>query len=238
MVSPGNRLVDVGTDHGYVPICLCRRKIIPSAIAMDINEGPLIRAKSHIEEAGLTGYIQTRLSDGLTALKTGEGDTVLIAGMGGILMEKLLYEGREVLSSVQELILQPQSDIGGIRQWLERNDWQIICEDIVYEDGKYYPMMKAVRGRGQPYTLPEYHYGRADLQQSLPVFEKYVRRQIQVNEEILKRLPKERKERILAREYFVQKNIQILKEALEACILEQKERNFLLEEGTGQERGV
>ena len=223
MVSPGNRLVDVGTDHGYVPISLCEGKQIPSAIAMDINEGPLLRAKSHIEEAGLTGYIQTRLSDGLAALKAGEGDTVLIAGMGGILMEKILHEGRETLSSVRELILQPQSDIEGVRLWLDRNEWQIVCEDIVMEEGKYYPMMKAVQGRGRSYTLPEFRYGRADLQQSLPVQEEYLRKQLQAHEKILERLPKEGKERTLAREYFVQRDIRILKEALKACVLEQQE---------------
>ena len=223
MVSPGNRLVDVGTDHGYVPISLCEGKQIPSAIAMDINEGPLLRAKSHIEEAGLTGYIQTRLSDGLAAMKAGEGDTVLIAGMGGILMEKILHEGRETLSSVRELILQPQSDIAGVRQWLDRNEWQIVCEDIVMEEGKYYPMMKAVQGRGRSYTLPEFRYGRADLQQSLPVQEEYLRKQLQAHEKILERLPKEGKERTLAREYFVQRDIRILKEALKACVLEQQE---------------
>lgn len=223
MVSPGNRLVDVGTDHGYVPISLCEGKQIPSAIAMDINEGPLMRAKSHIEEAGLTGYIQTRLSDGLAALKAGEGDTVLIAGMGGILMEKILHEGRETLSSVRELILQPQSDIAGVRQWLDRNEWQIVCEDIVMEEGKYYPMMKAVQGRGRSYTLPEFRYGRADLQQSLPVQEEYLRKQLQAHEKILERLPKEGKEQTLAREYFVQRDIRILKEALKACVLEQQE---------------
>ncbi len=225
MVSPGNRLVDVGTDHGYVPICLCERKQIPSAIAMDINEGPLERAKSHIEEAGLLAYIETRLSDGLTALRKGEGDTVLIAGMGGILMEKILCEGKEALLAVRELILQPQSDIAGVRRWLVRNDWLITCEDIVYEDGKYYPMMKAVQGKGQFYTVSEYRYGRADLQQSLSVLEEFLTRQIQVNEKILTGLPKEGKERILAREYSIQRDIRILNEALAACILERQGRN-------------
>ena len=135
-------------SHGYVPISLCEGKQIPSAIAMDINEGPLLRAKSHIEEAGLTGYIQTRLSDGLAALKAGEGDTVLIAGMGGILMEKILHEGRETLSSVRELILQPQSEIRQFRTWLREQGLRITDEKMVEEDGKFYPMMRAVPEAG------------------------------------------------------------------------------------------
>ena len=84
-------------------------------------------------------------------------------------------------------------------------------------------MMKAVQGRGRSYTLPEFRYGRADLQQSLPVQEEYLRKQLQAHEKILERLPKEGKERTLAREYFVQRDIRILKEALKACVLEQQE---------------
>ena len=95
MVTEGSRLTDVGTDHGYVPLCLCRQGRIPSAIAMDVNEGPLLRAKEHIREAELDAYIETRLSDGLSALNPGEADTVLIAGMGGNLMERILADGQE-----------------------------------------------------------------------------------------------------------------------------------------------
>ena len=90
MITPGNRLADIGTDHGFVPIDLVRRRIIPSAIAMDVNRGPLERAREHIEEAGLEGLIQTRLSDGLQALEEGEADSVLIAGMGGALTVRIL----------------------------------------------------------------------------------------------------------------------------------------------------
>ena len=109
LVTEGSRLADVGTDHGYVPLCLCREKKIPSAIAMDINEGPLKRAKSHIADAGLENYIETRLSDGLHELRGGEADTVLIAGMGGALMVRILTEGTRALMGVRELVLQPQS---------------------------------------------------------------------------------------------------------------------------------
>ena len=83
LVSEGNRLADVGTDHGYVPIYLLQQKRIPSAVAMDINRGPLERAKEHIRLYQLDEYIQTRLSDGVEALLPGEADTILIAGMGG-----------------------------------------------------------------------------------------------------------------------------------------------------------
>ena len=118
MVTAGSRLADVGTDHGYVPLCLYRQGKIPAAIAMDINRGPLERAQEHIREAGVEAYIETRLSDGLAALQPGEADTVLIAGMGGNLTKRILTEGKEVLETVKELVLQPQSEIWKVRRWL------------------------------------------------------------------------------------------------------------------------
>ena len=92
-VTPGNRLADVGTDHGYIPIALVQTGKVSRAIAMDINKGPLERAALHIREQHLEDRITTRLSDGMTALKEGEADTVLIAGMGGALTVHILEGG-------------------------------------------------------------------------------------------------------------------------------------------------
>ena len=92
-VPYGSRLADVGTDHGYIPIALVLRGKISSAVAMDVNPGPLKRAEEHIRGQKLSAYIETRLSDGLTALQAGEADTVLIAGMGGALTVRILKGG-------------------------------------------------------------------------------------------------------------------------------------------------
>ena len=92
LVTPGMRLADVGTDHGYIPIYLTEAGVIPSAIAMDINKGPLERAKEHIREHGLEGKIQTRLSDGLKNLQMNEADCMIAAGMGGGLVIRILSE--------------------------------------------------------------------------------------------------------------------------------------------------
>ena len=118
LVTQGYTLADVGTDHGYIPIYLLQQKKIPAAIAMDINEGPLERAKEHIALYGLQAYIQTRLSDGVAALKPGEVEAVLIAGMGGGLVMHILKDGEKVCQSAKELILQPQSEIERVREFL------------------------------------------------------------------------------------------------------------------------
>jgi len=145
MVTSGGVLADIGTDHGYVPIALLQRQKIKRAIAMDVNKGPLARAKENIAAAHLEELIQTRLSDGTEALQPGEADSILIAGMGGELVIHILSEGEEVCRSAKELILQPQSDLRKVRAYLREHHYKIVDEDMVCEDEKYYPMMRAVK---------------------------------------------------------------------------------------------
>ena len=144
MVTPGNVLADIGTDHAYVPIALVQRKKVPKAIAMDINKGPLQRACEHINMCELEDYIETRLSDGVDQLQVGEVDSILIAGMGGDLVINIISNGMEVCRNAKELILQPQSELARVRQFLREHKFKIIDEDMIIEEGKYYPMMKAV----------------------------------------------------------------------------------------------
>lgn len=173
-VTAGSRLADVGTDHGYIPIALVLSGRISRAVAMDVNEGPLERARENIHAYGLDTYISVRLSDGLKELRPGEADTVLIAGMGGPLTARILREGQAVLDTVKELVLQPQSEIDLVRRYLFENGFQIIEEDIAFDGGKYYPMMRAVHGLQEPDGEDDYYYGALELQKSPEVLRKYL----------------------------------------------------------------
>ncbi|MCI6093406.1 class I SAM-dependent methyltransferase [bacterium] len=192
LVTPGMRLADVGTDHGYIPIYLTEAGVIPSAIAMDINKGPLERAKEHIREHGLEGKIQTRLSDGLKNLQMNEADCMIAAGMGGGLVIRILSEERDTAGSLKELILQPQSEIDSVRKYLTEEGYRIVAENMVYEDGKYYPMMKAVpcmAGAGEiPYSEEELEFGRVLLQQAHPVLGQFLEREMEIQNRILSAL--------------------------------------------------
>ena len=211
MVTEGSRLADVGTDHGYVPLCLCGQKRIQRAIAMDVNQGPLERAKAHIREAGMEGQIETRLSDGLTALRAGEADTILIAGMGGPLTIRILREGAHALPGVKELILQPQSEIGEVRRFLRENGWQIVREDILQEDGKYYPMFRAVPAEAlESCSEEEYRFGKTELQESPQVLLEFLEKRIRVNESICAGLPEGDEERIRERKREVEQELALL----------------------------
>lgn len=142
MVTPGTVITDVGCDHGFVSVYLVQKGISPRVIAMDVRSGPLEHAREHIREYGLQDSIETRLSDGLHSLKTGEAAGMICAGMGGPLMEKILTEGREQAHGFAELILQPQSEIPHFRAFLMEEGYLLTDENIIYEEGKYYFMMK------------------------------------------------------------------------------------------------
>lgn len=159
-------LADIGTDHGYVPIFLALHGQLQHAVAMDINRGPLLRAREHIAQYRLEDKIEVRLSDGARELKQGEADTVVIAGMGGPLTVRILTEGEDQLSSVQTLVLQPQSEIGKVRRFLHQDGFAIIEEDMVKDEGKYYPMMKAKRAKQEPWEDFEYRYGKKLLEKN------------------------------------------------------------------------
>ena len=188
MVTEGNRLADVGCDHGYLSIYLVSEKKVPSAIAMDVRPGPLSRARENISRYGLENYIETRLSDGLAKLEPGEGDTLVIAGMGGPLMERILNDGAKVREGFQELILQPQSDLPHFRHFLSEIGWEIVREEMIKEDGKFYPMMKAVRvqnGKNVTYTEEEEWFGPFLLKNRHPVLKEYLIREASIREKIL-----------------------------------------------------
>ena len=187
-VQEGKVLADVGCDHGYIPIYLLQKKKIKKAIAMDINQGPLMRAKEHIQEWGLENYIDTRLSDGVGALKPDEVQSVVIAGMGGPLMENILTEGEEVLKTVTELVLQPQAEIGHFRRFLGENGYCITHEEMILEDGKYYPIMRAVHGKMEEQTEAEYLYGKKLLQNRNSVLKEFLDREQEKAEELLEKL--------------------------------------------------
>ena len=141
MVTKGNRVCDVGCDHGYISIYLIQNNISPYVYAMDVNKGPLERAKEHIKMYGLSDRIETILSDGLVSLKERDADAMVCAGMGGRLVIKILTEGMEQVLKMKELVLQPQSEIHLVRSFLREQGFFIDKEDMVFEDGKYYPMI-------------------------------------------------------------------------------------------------
>lgn len=215
-------LADVGTDHSYIPIYLLQTGRIPQAFAMDIRKGPLLKAREHVEAFGLGDYITLRLSDGVAALSKGEADSILIAGMGGGVMLHILEEGKEVVSSAKELILQPQSEIERVREYLYKEGYSIDRENMVLEDGKYYPMMHMFLGEAKEapsvYSDEEwqmiYRYGEKLLQEKDQTLYQYLLYRIGQYEKILENLKSRQKESAEKRREEIRTELQYAKMAL------------------------
>ena len=200
-IRAGQTLADVGCDHGYLPIYLVQKGCMQRAIAMDINEGPLQRAVEHIEREALGAYIQTRQSDGLEKLSPGEADAVIIAGMGGNLTIDILTRGENVVRTLDQLILEPQSEQAAVRAFLRENNYFVEAEDLVLEDGKYYPILRVLPKRSSdvltfsgesglsPAVLDA--YGHRLLAERHPVLRSYLEKERQQCEQILAGLPAE-----------------------------------------------
>ncbi|MBP3872375.1 MAG: SAM-dependent methyltransferase [Lachnospiraceae bacterium] len=215
MVTEGHRLADIGTDHAFVPIFLAESGRIPCAIAMDVNTGPLERARANIISHALEDRIHTRLSDGLSALGSDEADTVLIAGMGGGLCVRILGMRDNLCHEVKELVLQPQSEIEAVRRYLERSGWMITNERIVFEDGKYYTVMRCVPGR-MTLTDIQARYGPVLLRERSEVWTEFLDWRKRVLEKNLSALNRSGTERGAARRVEVLKELEELETLLSA----------------------
>ncbi len=186
-------IADVGCDHAYVSIALVQRNIANNVIAMDVRTGPLDIARKNVAESGLSNKIDIRLGDGLEKLVPGEVDAIIIAGMGGLLIKGILERGIHILEYGEKrpvLILQPQSDLKEVRMFLLAHAYDIVSENMLLEDGKYYTVMKAepceydtescismtetCSGNGHIYTDEELMYGRYNLEHHNPVLQEYL----------------------------------------------------------------
>ena len=177
-VTPGENIVDIGTDHGYVPIYLIKKEIFKHAIAMDINKGPILRANEHILEEGLEDYIETRISDGFEKINPGEAECAIIAGMGGELITKILKNGKNVVNTLNEMILSPHSEIFLVRKYLHENGFKIIDEKMLIDEDKFYTIIKAVHGNDKIYSEEEYKYGAILIEKKDEILKKYLLREL------------------------------------------------------------
>lgn len=191
MVTKGNVAADIGCDHGFVSIYLVEQGICPYVIAMDVNEGPLLRAKEHVWERGLEKQIDIRLSDGIDKLLKNEADSVFIAGMGGRLVIKILSDHFDKVKALKEVILQPQSELHLVRHFLAEQGMTIVQEDMVEESGKFYPCMKAVwKLETSVYTEMEEWYGPLLLERKHPVLYQYLLKEKKMYAQIMEDIRK------------------------------------------------
>lgn len=179
-LSPGCIVADIGTDHAYLPIALCRRGICDRAVACDVRPGPLSSAKVHIAAAGLTDRIDTLLTDGLHGVDAYHPDFVLIFGMGGELIARILSESEWIRNADIGLVLQPMSRAEVLRGYLTENGFSILGESLSRAERLYQTIYARYTGHSERYTATELLVGRDRFLLSSPLAADFLKQRIRV----------------------------------------------------------
>lgn len=213
---PKNSIVaDVGTDHGYIPIHLIESGISKKVIATDISKNSLDKTIAYVEELDLVNYIETRLGDGLRPIGLNEVDTVIMAGMGGILIRDILEKDKDIRDSIAHFIFQPMVASSELRRYLVENDFQIIDEGLAREDDKFYEIIYAKRGKSSIGKNINYEIGERLIEKRHPLLVEFLRYKIDILEKVLREL--EEKESSKSRARYLE--IHRLKEEFQEVLL-------------------
>ena len=190
LVRDGAIVADIGTDHAYIPIYLVQLGKVTKAIASDINEGPIARARENISQCMLNDRIITCIANGLEGIEAYEPDDVLICGMGGELIAEIIEKSDYIKCDDKRLILQPMTCAYELRNYL-KNGFKIIDEAVVYEDGKYYQIICACYdGEMHEYSYAELELGKINISKREEVFlnmvDFYIKKKKKIRDGILK----------------------------------------------------
>lgn len=209
MVQPGSRVADIGTDHGYLGIYLLQSGAARHVIACDLRKDPLENARRNAKLFGVDGEMELRLSDGLEKILPDEVDTVVMAGMGGDLIQKILsqcpWRKREGL----QFILQPQSAGNVLRRWLCEDGFEIRHEEPVQDGHFLYTVMDIRQGEPAPLTPGTEYASPALLASGSPLVGNYLARVENALQETVRGLTNAEKQRPERLAYFGQALLEI-----------------------------
>jgi tRNA (adenine22-N1)-methyltransferase len=168
-------VVDVGTDHGYLPVYLAQSGKARRIAATDIRRGPLARAMATAAEFGVSDRIEFVLTDGLDGIDGTQYDTVVIAGLGGETIAGILERAPWSKADHVRLVLQPQTRIGVLSNWLDNNGFAILDETLAEDDGKIYAVLLAGAGKSRaPLSCAEIYADRILLEKRDPLLPRYL----------------------------------------------------------------
>ncbi|HHD2786482.1 class I SAM-dependent methyltransferase [Clostridium perfringens] len=182
-------VADIGTDHGYIPIYLVKEGICKKAIASDINKGPIEKAKVNVAFEGVSNRVKCLLGPGLNPLKVGEVNGVILAGMGGNLTRDILLADMDKVKKYDFIILQPAQNPEVLREFLYKNDYEIIDEDLIKDEGRFYELFKVKYNENSEKLVfedeLEYEVSPLLREKNHPLFKEFIEEKINRCETIL-----------------------------------------------------
>ena len=178
-IDTGVGVIDVGTDHGYLPAALAERGYTGHLFASDIHKGPLDTAARTAQRAGVSDQIRFILCDGLDECPPEAVDTIVIAGMGGDMICRILDRAEWCMDRRYKLILQPMTKQEVLRYWLVNNEFEIGSEELVLDNGIIYQVIVARFGGTTRLTDAELYTGRFASISRSPLFPVHIDRYIE-----------------------------------------------------------
>lgn len=208
-------IADIGTDHGYIPVYLIENKIAKKAIGTDISRNSLEKIIQFVKLKGLEESIDIRLGDGFEVLKPFEIDTVIIAGMGGMLIKEILDNHKSITNTITNFILQPNIASEELREYLYKNNFLICDEKLVKESDKYYEIIYAKRGKAYLKDDIYLEIGEKLISNQDPLLKEFIEHKIILIKNIIEKLEDKNSKRSRDRYDELVNKIQQLKVVLE-----------------------
>ena len=175
LIMPCNCVADIGTDHAYLPAYLTINEKCKFAVASDIRKGPLSRAEATVKQYGQCHRIDLRLGSGVDTLAPNEADAIVIAGMGGIIITKILKSRPEIFKTAKQILIQPMSSVPELRENLCEIGYEITDEYLAKEDKKIYNIISVNPCHKQiKYTPAEIYAGKKLMDNKPEYFDEYI----------------------------------------------------------------
>ena len=188
-VDKNSIVLDVGTDHAYIPIFLCLNNIITKAIAVDISQNCIKRATFNIQNFNLSSKIEARVSNGLKSICFSDCiDTCIISGMGGALIIDILKNYIDLTKTFKKLILQPQRDIDKVRMFIHKINFKIVEDEMIEDENRIYTIIVAILGKEEEYSSEEYAFGKFEIKRKSPILKKFIKNECIRIEKLIERL--------------------------------------------------
>lgn len=211
-VARDSTVADIGTDHGYIPIYLVENNISKKVIASDISPASLDKTIDYVNQLGLNNRIITRLGDGLDVIKANEVDTVIMAGMGGVLISEILEKNKDLCNTIERFIFQPMVASKELRKYLVDNGYMIIDESLAKEGRRFYEIIVVKKGQSTIEKDIYYEIGEKLIEKNHPLLREFLQDKKKTVYDIIEKLGNDKRPSIDIRHKELNKILQAYKE--------------------------
>lgn len=194
LIEKNKKVIDIGTDHGLVPLYLAKNDISKEILATDISENSLSKLVDSLDEE-TSKYIKTMVTDGFAGIKKDDNQVAIIAGMGANTIMEIIEKNLDFAQNLDYMIL--ASNIGNekLRAFLLENSFEIMEDFLVYENKKYYDIIKASFGKKEAYDLSEIYFGRDNIEKRSPLLKEKLDQDYKKNKIFLKEIKENSKDK-------------------------------------------